>query len=52
MQPLCVALDQASRDKTEVIVADLEPAVLEKWRRLFPLLKQRRPGVYGRLMER
>lgn len=44
-------LAQASRDQTEVIIADLGPAVLEKWRKLFPLLKQRRPRVYGRLMK-
>ncbi|RLT36662.1 MAG: hydrolase [Chloroflexi bacterium] len=49
--PMGNVLAQASRDQTEVIDADLEPALLEKWRRLFPLLKQRRPGVYGRLVE-
>ncbi len=49
--PMGNILAQASRDQTEVIIADLDPAVLEKWRRLFPLLKQRRPGVYGRLTE-
>jgi predicted amidohydrolase len=44
-------LAQASRDHTEVIVADLDPAIFTLWRKLFPLLKQRRPGVYGRLVE-
>ncbi len=49
--PMGHVLAQASRDRTEVIVADLDPAVFALWRKLFPLLKQRRPGVYGRLVE-
>ena len=44
-------LVQAGRDTTEVIVADLEPSVFNHWREHFPLLAQRRPGVYGRLTE-
>lgn len=49
--PMGNLLAEASRAQTEVIVADLDPALLQQWRRLFPLLKQRRPGVYGRLVE-
>jgi N-carbamoylputrescine amidase len=48
--PMGTILAQASRDRTEVIVADLDPAVFEQWRNLFPLLRQRRPQVYGRLV--
>lgn len=44
-------LAQAGRDTTEVITADLDPATLDHWRDLFPLLRQRRPGTYTRLTE-
>jgi N-carbamoylputrescine amidase len=50
--PMGTILAQASRDQTEVIVADLDPTIFAQWRDLFPLLRQRRPGVYGRLLER
>jgi len=40
-------LAQAGRDTTEVILADLEPAVIDHWRDHFPLLHQRRPAIYG-----
>ncbi len=43
-------LAEASRDRSEVIAADLDPAWLAEWRRLFPLLQQRRPEVYKRLI--
>ncbi|HUN24220.1 MAG TPA: nitrilase-related carbon-nitrogen hydrolase [Anaerolineales bacterium] len=43
-------LAQASREQTEVITADLDPAVFEQWRYLFPLLRQRRPDSYGKLV--
>ena len=49
--PMGRILAQASRDQTEVIVAVLETAVFEQWRYLFPLLRQRRPDVYGRLLD-
>lgn len=42
---------QASREREEVITALLEPEVLTEWRRLFPLLQQRRPETYRRLLE-
>lgn len=44
-------LAQAGRDTTEVIVADLDAHTFEHWRDLFPLLKQRRAAVYGRISE-
>ncbi|MEZ4671799.1 MAG: nitrilase-related carbon-nitrogen hydrolase [Anaerolineae bacterium] len=40
-------LAQAGRETTEVLVVDLDAAVLEHWRHHFPLLHQRRPQVYG-----
>ena len=49
--PMGRILASAGRDETAVIFADLDPAFLAEWRRLFPLLKQRRPEVYGRLVE-
>lgn len=44
-------LAQAGRDTVEVIVADLDPGLFTHWRNLFPLLQQRRPDLYGRLIE-
>ena len=44
-------LAQAGRDTTEVITAELDPAVLQRWRGLFPLLSQRQPERYSRLTE-
>lgn len=49
--PMGNILAEASRDQTEIIYADLDRAVLTEWRRLFPLLRQRRPSVYQRLTE-
>lgn len=49
--PMGNILAEASRDQTEVIYADLDRDVLTEWRRLFPLLQQRRPAVYQRIME-
>ncbi|MCC6605544.1 MAG: hydrolase [Anaerolineae bacterium] len=49
--PMGRILAQASRDQTEVIVAGLETAVFDQWRYLFPLLHQRRPDVYDRLLD-
>ncbi len=48
--PMGNILAQAGREQTEVIVADLDPTILEQWRALFPLLQQRRPEIYGRLL--
>ncbi len=48
--PMGRILAQAGRDKTELVMADLDPAQLSAWRQLFPLLRQRRPEVYGRLL--
>lgn len=44
-------ISQAGRDTTEVITADLDAGVLEHWRDLFPLLRQRQPLRYARLTE-
>jgi N-carbamoylputrescine amidase len=44
-------LAQAGRDTREVIYATLDKGVLAHWRGLFPLLTQRKPDVYGRLVE-
>lgn len=44
-------LAQAGRDTTEVIVADLSAEVISHWREHFPLLHQRRHGIYGRIGE-
>lgn len=41
----------AGRDTTEVIIADLDPILFNHWRELFPLLQQRVPKSYGRLVE-
>lgn len=45
-------LAQAGRDTTEVISADLDPHALMHWRALFPLLHQRAPATYARLLDR
>jgi N-carbamoylputrescine amidase len=42
-------LTQASRDTEGVTIADLDPARLTEWRRLFPLLHRREPRTYGEL---
>ncbi|MCB8986122.1 MAG: hydrolase [Ardenticatenaceae bacterium] len=49
--PMGRILAQASRDQTEVIVAELDTAVFDQWRYLFPTLHQRRPDAYGRLLD-
>ena len=50
--PTGKVLAQAGRDTTQVIVATLNPAVMERWRSLFPLMQQRMPHTYARLLER
>lgn len=49
--PLGNLLAQAGRTSTEVILADLDPQVMLRYRELFPLLYQRRPELYTRLVE-
>ncbi len=44
-------LVQAGRDTREVIVADIDMAVLRRVRGLFPLLHQRKPQLYARIVE-
>ena len=48
--PLGNILAQASRDRDEVIHAILRADVREQYLDLFPLLHQRRPQYYGRLL--
>jgi len=50
--PLGNVLAQASRDKDEVIHAVLKASVREQYLDLFPLLHQRRPQHYQRLLDR
>ena len=49
--PMGKIIAQAGRDTTEVIIAELDAKVLEKWRYLFPLIQQRRPDAYSKLVE-
>lgn len=42
---------QASRDKAEVIIADLNPTIMEQYRTLFPLLHQRKPLTYNAILQ-
>ncbi len=48
--PTGTILAQAGRDTTEVIIADLDPQSLTRYRDLFPLLHQRKPHTYSRLI--
>jgi N-carbamoylputrescine amidase len=50
--PLGNLLVTASRDRDEVIDVVLDPAVREQYLNLFPLIYQRRPQTYGRLLEK
>lgn len=50
--PLGTVLAQASRDGDEVLHAQLKAHVREQYLELFPLLGQRRPQHYGRLLTR
>jgi N-carbamoylputrescine amidase len=49
--PMGHVIAQASRDKSEVILADLDPVVFARWRRTFRLFSRRRPETYGRIMD-
>ncbi len=44
-------LAKAGRDTTEVVIADLVPSAIAKWRAHFPLLHQRRPSVYHPILQ-
>ncbi len=48
--PMGRILAHAGRNTTEIITADLDPATLKHWRSLFPLLRQRMPQTYGRII--
>jgi len=49
--PMGRILAQASRDQTEVIVADLDPDLFHSWRSTFGFYRRRRPDTYGRIVE-
>ena len=49
--PMGQVLAQATRDQTEVIVADLDAGLLDRWRSTFGLYRRRRPETYGRIVE-
>jgi len=42
---------QAGRDTTEVVIADLHPSDMLRWREHFPLLHQRRPDTYKDILD-
>lgn len=44
-------LADAGRNETTVVDAPIDLDLLREWRRLFPLLQQRRPELYGALVE-
>jgi N-carbamoylputrescine amidase len=50
--PLGQIIVSASRDKDEVIHAELDPALRQQYHNLFPLLHQRRPDTYSRLLDK
>lgn len=43
---------RASRDQAEVVIAELDRAAIKDWRWHFPLLHQRRPSVYGGILQK
>ncbi len=49
--PMGNILAQASRDQTEILIADTDPELFEQYRYVFPLLNQRRPDAYGKLTD-
>jgi N-carbamoylputrescine amidase len=49
--PMGELIAQAGRDTEEVITATTDPDLFALWRELFPLLRQRLPGKYARLVE-
>jgi N-carbamoylputrescine amidase len=49
--PMGRIVAQAGRDTTEFITADLNPQLFDHWRQLFPLLRQRKPATYQRILE-
>lgn len=49
--PMGKIIAQAGRTTTEVITADLSADAFALWRDLFPLLKQRMPGTYRRILD-
>jgi N-carbamoylputrescine amidase len=50
--PMGNVLAQAGQSTTEVVVADLTPAAIARWRGIFPLLHQRRPETYQSILKK
>jgi len=50
-EPAGEVLVKASRSEEEVLVTTLDFRRFDFWRELFPLLHQRRPTTYGRLLK-
>ena len=44
-------LARAGRDTTEALIADLDASAITNWRWHFPLLHQRRPSVYEKILQ-
>ena len=49
--PLGETICKASRDKSEVLIANLDFQVFDLWNKLFPLKYQRQPATYKKLIE-
>jgi N-carbamoylputrescine amidase len=49
--PMGNIIAQAGRDQPEVVLAEIDLSVLRRWRGLFPLLHQRHPNAYARLLD-
>jgi N-carbamoylputrescine amidase len=49
--PLGDVLAEARRDTDDVIIAEIDPGVRAQYLELFPLLHQRRPTLYRRLLD-
>ena len=50
--PMGTILAQAGLNTTEVVVADIDPRMISRWRGLFPLLHQRRPETYSGILQK
>lgn len=49
--PVGNILAEASDFKEGIVIAELDPAIQMEYRKLFPLMQQRRPDLYGRLTD-
>ncbi len=48
--PTGAIVAQAPRHEPAVVLAELDFGVFNFWRKLFPLMEQRQPQTYGRLL--